>query len=342
METRHPSLFPGRLDKIRRSVGSFLVDNTFRSLGYSTRYLPMAYPRFHGVEVIRHVPYRAGGDSAHLLDIYRPLGMSGPLPVVLYIHGGGFRILSKESHWLMALIFARSGYLVFNINYRLAPRCPYPAAHVDAADAYQFVVENAARYGGDIGRLVLAGESAGANLVTSLTLATCYRLAEPCASNLFDLGVVPAAVAPACGILEVSNCVRYEGRRGVGRFLVDRIMEVEEAYLRHSSYGQDDHDFANPLRILERGETPLRALPPFFVPCGSWDPLLDDSRRLSRVLSQMGVRCEAKVYPRGIHAFHALIWQGIARQCWRDQLQFLREVLTPSAERITLTGAPLG
>ena len=233
----------------------------------------------------------------------------------------------------MALIFARAGYLVFNINYRLAPEFPFPAAHMDAAQAYHFVVEKASEYGGDIGRLVLAGESAGGNIVTALTLATCYRRPEAFAERLFELGVVPGAVAPACGILEVSNCARYEGRRGIGRFLVDRIMEVEEAYLRHSSHALDQHEIANPLQILEKGEAPVRALPPFFVPCGTWDPLLDDSYRLSRALAALGVRCDYRVYPRGIHAFHALVWQGIARQCWRDQLSFLREVLAQAEKK---------
>ena len=41
-------------------------------------------------------------------------------------HGGGFSMLSKDTHWLMAMMFARRGYVVFNVNYRLAPQWPYP------------------------------------------------------------------------------------------------------------------------------------------------------------------------------------------------------------------------
>ena len=80
----------------------------------------------------------------HLLDIYRSTVHPPPWPVVLYVHGGGFRILSKDTHWLMGLIFARRGYLVFNINYRLAPRHTFPAALQDAAAAYAWVVRHAA------------------------------------------------------------------------------------------------------------------------------------------------------------------------------------------------------
>src|SRR5690606_38779221 len=120
----------------------------------------------HGVEVIRNVRYGGSDIDAHLLDVYRPRRVDGPLPVVLYVHGGGFRILSKDTHWLMGLAFARRGYLVFNINYRLAPDHPYPAAVEDCAEAYAWLQSNAHEWGGDPSQLVLAGESAGGNLVT--------------------------------------------------------------------------------------------------------------------------------------------------------------------------------
>ncbi|MFO0635528.1 MAG: alpha/beta hydrolase [Nannocystaceae bacterium] len=88
--------------------------------------------------------------------MYRPQGAAESRPVVLYVHGG-FRVLSKDSHWIMGLAFARAGYVVFNIGYRLAPRHPFPAALQDAAAALAWVHEHAARAGGDASRLVLAG-----------------------------------------------------------------------------------------------------------------------------------------------------------------------------------------
>src|SRR5262249_2103530 len=140
---------------------------------------PDANPQRHRIEVERDIPYLPTGDRAHLLDVYRPTSSDGPLPVVLYVHGGGFRILSKDTHWVMGLSFASKGYLVFNINYRLAPRAPFPAALEDTCAAFAWVVRHAARWNGDVGRMVLAGESAGANLVTALSVATSYRRPEP-------------------------------------------------------------------------------------------------------------------------------------------------------------------
>jgi acetyl esterase len=66
-----------------------------------------------------------------------------------------------------------------------------------------------------------------------------------------------------------------------------------------------------------------RPLPPFFAPVGTKDPLLDDTRRLEKALASLGVPCEARYYPGGYHAFHALVWDPSARRCWRDALAFL-------------------
>ena len=88
---------------------------------------PDARPERHGVQIVRDVPYLPSDRREHRLDVYRPARANGPLPVVVYIHGGGFRILSKDTHWIMALAFARRGFLVFNLSYRLAPRHRFPA-----------------------------------------------------------------------------------------------------------------------------------------------------------------------------------------------------------------------
>ena len=120
------------------------------------------------MEVIRDLAYaEESRRREHRLDVYRPKQADGPLPVVMYIHGGGFRILSKDTHWMMGLAFARRGYLVFNVGYRLAPTHPFPAAIEDSCRAFEWVVAHAARFGGDLERLVIAGESSGATPTTT-------------------------------------------------------------------------------------------------------------------------------------------------------------------------------
>lgn len=310
----------------RRALGAMVVDNFFRRSAHLARLHPLASPARHGVEVIADIPYFGSGASHHHLDVYRPIERKGPLPIVLYVHGGGFRILSKETHWVMALSFARRGYIVFNINYRLGPKNPFPAAIEDTARAYVWMTENASRWGGDLSRVVLAGESAGANLVAALAVTTSYARSEPFARRVFDTGVVPRAVLPACGMFQVSDIARFARRRKLPSWLMDRLHEVAHAYLPTVA-PPEGTELADPLLVLERGERPARPLPPFFMPVGTKDPLLDDSRRMGRALDALGVQNSVKYYKGEVHAFHAFVFREQARLAWKDTFAFLDTVL---------------
>lgn len=312
--------------RLRRQAGGALMRGFFEGLARLGRVAPHARPEFHGVELIRDVPYVDGGGREHLLDVYRPQHRAGPLPVVLYVHGGAFSILSKDTHWVMGLGFARRGYVVFNINYRLAPTHRYPAAVEDACAAARWVVRNAAAYGGDPARIVYAGESAGGNLVTSLAVASCYRRPEPWAAALFDEEPAPKAVIAACGLLQVSDPHRFLRRRRINRFVADRLVEASELYLPPLREGLD-LSLADPLCFLEQGHAPARPLPPFFAFAGTRDPLLPDTRRLKAALDALGARCDARYYPGGLHAFHAVVIDPRARDCWGHQLGFLDDCL---------------
>jgi acetyl esterase len=211
--------------------------------------------------------------------------------------------------------------VVFNIDYRLAPRHPFPAALEDCGAALAWIAANAARYGADPRRLILAGESAGANLVTALTVATTYRRPEPWACAAWDVGLAPRAVLPACGMLQVSDPHRFTRRKPhLAAFLQDRLAEVSDAYLGGAT---GNLELADPLVVLERAAPPDRPLPPFFVAVGTRDPLLDDSRRLKTALDRLHVPCEIRYFPGELHAFHALVWRDSARRCWRETFAFL-------------------
>jgi acetyl esterase len=131
-----------------------------------------------------------------------------------------------------------------------------------------------------------------------------------------------------CGILQVTDPARFARRKKLGRFLADRIDEVSEAYLfGHEHATPDELELADPLRIVESGEKPVRPLPPFFAAVGTADPLLDDTRRLKSALDHIGVPCEVRFYPGEPHAFHALVFRKSARECWRETFLFLDRVL---------------
>ncbi len=312
----------------RKAMGSLLAQGFFAGASRLGRMHPRAHPARHGVRIIRDLRYHEGARAEHRLDVYLPEGTragppEAPLPVVFYVHGGGFRILSKDTHWIMGLAFARRGYAVFNVEYRLAPQERYPAAIADVCHAYAWVVANAARFGGDPTRVVLAGESAGANLVTSLAAALVYERPEPWAQEAYRTNALPLAVVPACGIFQVSDTQRFSRRKpGFSTFVAERLEEIERAYLGAAPHAVS-LDFADPLLLFERGVSPTRPLPPFFLPVGTKDPLLDDTRRLARALERLGARAEDKYYPGEVHAFHAFVMRKAARECWADTFAFL-------------------
>jgi acetyl esterase len=318
-------------DTLWRRARSFAASAFFEGLSSVGQLHPAASPKRHGVEVERDIVY--GPDAKfHQLDIYKPVHRPGPWPVVFYVHGGAFHLLSKDTHWLMGLVFARYGYLVVNISYRLAPRHPYPAAIEDTCAAYRWLAARITQLGGDPNRVAVAGESAGGNLITALTLTACQKRPEPHARAVFDTGLVPRAALPFCAMLEVSRPERFSERRRLPRWVDGMIRDASASYLHgHRSGPGPETELADPLRVLEEraGLAPIdrhawdRPLPPFFAPVGTRDPLLDDTRRLEKALASLNVPCEARYYPGGIHAFHAMVWDPAARRCWRDALAFL-------------------
>jgi len=337
MSTPPPRLAtPARLhERLRIRLGRAVFDYGWEGLARLGKLVPLARPHRHGIDVTYDVSYLPGGGRYHLLDVYVPSGASSqrtvfqpPYPVVLYIHGGGFRILSKDTHWLMGLAFARRGMVVMNINYRLSPEHPFPSALHDVAAAYRFAVENAAVFSGDPQRIILAGESAGANLALTLALLTCARREEPWAEAAFDQGVVPRAVIPMCGMLQVTDWERFVRRRPLSQFLQDRLHETAEAYLGHDvSLHGPSAELADPLVLLEQGLQTERPLPPMFAGVGTADPLLDDSRRLGHALTRLAVPHEVRYYPGEVHAFHAFVFREQARRCWQEQFAFIDRYL---------------
>ncbi len=313
-----------------RRVRSAVATAFFGGLSSVARLHPASDPRRHGVEVESDIIYGPHGDW-NTLDIYRPVHRPGPWPVVFYVHGGAFHLLSKDTHWLMGLVFARFGYLVVNISYRLAPKHPYPAAIEDTCAAYRWLAANIHQLGGDPTRVAVAGESAGGNLVTALTLAACQPRPEPWARAVYDTDLVPRATLPFCAILEVTNPSRFVQRKPtLPRWVNGMLHDAAATYLNGYSHEPSDAtELADPLRVIEHAagiaHEPCfaRGLPPFFAPVGTRDPLLDDTRRLEKALQTLGVPVEARYYPGGIHAFHALVWDPAARRCWRDALAFL-------------------
>ncbi len=144
-------------------------------------YAPM-FPQeaWAGVSIQRDIAY--GSDRLQKLDVFTLDGAKGKnLPVLLFVHGGGFTRGDKHGAFYpdnITLWAAKNGMVGVNIDYRLAPKDPWPAGVKDLASAIAWTKANIARYGGDPNRIVLFGHSAGANHVADYDAHPEVRGAE--------------------------------------------------------------------------------------------------------------------------------------------------------------------
>lgn len=320
-------------DRIRAAPTNLYISavdraaHAFARVRYS---MPDAHPSRFDLRLERDVPYGPIDGAHHKLDVYVPTRAPRPLPVVMYVHGGGFRMLSKETHRVMALAIARAGYLLFNINYRQGRRYPYPAPLEDACRALLWVYRNCVRYGGDPSRIALAGESAGGNLVTALAVASSWRREEPFARELFDAGIPLRAVVATYGFLDVGHTHEYLKHPRMSRWTKALLLDAAQSYLGHDvTAGAEANPLSSPLRIIEGG-SPDRPLPPFFASVGTKDPLLRCSKRLKAALDELGTECQLHVSPGEIHGYDALVWRPQARAKWRGVHAFLERHMTPA------------
>lgn len=117
----------------------------------------------------QRVPVPASDAPTAYLDIYTPDDTDGPLrPVILWVHGGGFISSSAATVADYAILLAHAGYTVASLDYSLAPGTRYPAPVRQGNAALRFLRANAARFGGDPARIVLGGDSAGAQIAGQL------------------------------------------------------------------------------------------------------------------------------------------------------------------------------
>lgn len=310
-------------------VRRIAIDAGLHAMARLANVLPPMRQRMSTARLFEDLEYARPGGTALHLDVLQPLG-PGPHPVLIYLHGGAFAIGSKRTHRALAAAYASRGYLVCNVDYRLAPQQPFPAALEDACRAWQWAADRVADFGGDPRRMALAGESAGANLALSVVLACCTPRPEPYAAPLFELGVRPVAALLYCGFLQTSGPARYR-RAGVSRLVSRVITDAARSYLGPSAEHPGlDQALADPLCVVESMVAPSR-LPPLFVAAGLNDPVLDDSQRLEQALLRMHSPCSAHYYPGEPHAFHVLFWRENALRCWRDSFEFLNRHLPPSA-----------
>ena len=227
------------------------------------------------------VPGPAGSRPAR---VYRPHA-DGPLPTVLFLHGGGFVIGDLDTHDLACRTIAEhSRAVVVSLDYRLAPEHPFPAAVEDTVAAADWMVEHTAELGGDH-RTGVAGDSAGGNL------------AAVTAQHLRDRGHELTAQLLIYPVTEMGADTDSFRDNAEGYFLdADTMLWFGAQYA-----GPAGVDPGDPRLSPRHGD--LVGLAPAVVVTAQFDPLRDDGDGYARALAEAGVRVEHRQFPGLIHGF---------------------------------------
>ncbi|MDX2036123.1 MAG: alpha/beta hydrolase [Isosphaeraceae bacterium] len=238
--------------------------------------------------VDRDIIYTAAGGSARALDVYRPAadGSTEPRPVLLALHGGGWRRFSKEGFGgAVAAEFVPRGQIVVAPNYQLSgPRRPsWPRVLDDLHAALRWIDENAEVFGFDRDRVAAIGESAGGHLAALL-------------------GTEPRSTSPDAPRIRVDAVIDLQGPADL--FTLDEESRAGRAALRQLLGG--------PPRLLPeaaRAASPAlrvdRETAPMLMIHGTGDTIvpISQSRRLARALADAGVFHQTIEVPRAPHGF---------------------------------------
>jgi len=161
--------------------------------------------------VVPNLTYHVASNYESKLDLYLPNNSDGDVPVLVYIHGGGWVGGNKEANVLRLLPYLERGWAVVNVGYRLGETAPAPAAVEDCLCALRWVASNASDYGFDLTRIVTTGHSAGGHLaLTTGMISSDAGLDRGCQG-----GEAPkvAAIVNWYGITDVADLLDGENVR---------------------------------------------------------------------------------------------------------------------------------
>ena len=242
--------------------------------------------------VVPNVTYHVANNHENKLDLYLPANASGPVPVLMMIHGGGWVAGTKESQLLRAMPYLEMGWAVANVTYRLVQVSRAPAAVEDCLCALQWIARNAENYNFDLSRIVTTGNSAGGHLaLTTAMVPASAGLGRECTAGSFTgpptvPSVKVAAIINWYGITDVADLLHGANTKGYAVQWLGGLSNREAVASQTS-----------PLTYVRPG------LPPVLTIHGDADPIVpyEQGVRLHQALERAGVASELHTVSGGGH-----------------------------------------
>ncbi|MGC4043148.1 MAG: alpha/beta hydrolase [Armatimonas sp.] len=220
--------------------------------------------------------------------VYKPAG-SGPKPVLVYFHGGGWVLSDIDSYdaSCRALVNA-ANCVVISVGYRRAPEYKFPAAHEDSYAATQYIIQNANKFGGDPARVAVGGESAGGNLAAAVCLMARQRGGK---MPVHQLAIYPIADYGQNTTSYVENEDAIPLSRPAMAWFFKHVLS-------------DPADGMKALISLDKAE--LRGLPPATVITAQIDPLRTEGKQYADRLADAEVPVRYRNYQGVAHEFFGM------------------------------------
>lgn len=252
-----------------------------------------------------------GPGSALPIRIYTPKG-TGPFPILMYFHGGGWVICNIETHdAICRALCAGASCVVISVDYRLAPEHKFPAAPEDCLAATRWAGANASSIDGDPTRIVVSGDSAGGNLAA----VTALRIRDEGGPALRGQALIYPATT------HYSRPTRSHVENADGYFLTRSAMVwFMDHYLRDAADAENEH--ASPLLARD-----LSGLPSAFVLTAEFDPLRDEGLQYAERLRAAGVPVQYSNYDGMIHGFYGSPLYSQGAQAIAETCSWLRSAL---------------
>ncbi|MDH6425119.1 acetyl esterase [Aurantimicrobium minutum] len=315
---------------------ALIIRQVFQDGAKKTAAIMAPYAPTSGVDSVLDVQYATDSAQPHVkasdftqLDVFYPTGTTTQLGTVIWTHGGAWISGNKSNDRSYFEILASKGYTVVGLNYTYGPEATYPTAVFELNQAHQFLLENAEKFHIDPSKIVLAGDSAGAQL--SSQLAALITNPEFAKEMDFTPALSPEqlqGVVLNCGVYQLTSLIGAKGILGWGddvslwAYTGDRDITTSPAMAQMSTINHVNGNF-----------------PATYISGGNADPLTaENSKPFAAKLQSLGVNVTELFWPADYtpplpHEYQFKLNLDAAQTALNETLSFLNERIGSASQQ---------
>ncbi len=276
----------------------FFANHVFRLSMFITR------PKL-GIREKRYI-FRGYQHQKVKLSVYQVKNQTEKSPGLLYLHGGGFQIQGTPvQERMVANIILETGHKAVYVNYRLAPKYPFPTALEDCYHALLWMVEHADFLNIDINDISVAGESAGGNLAAAVALLARDRKGPKIHRQML--------LYPVLDVNQETKSMKLYFDAPMWNANLNR--DMWKIYLKNGDYGM--------LQYASPSLADVAGLPETYIETADYDCLRDEGINYGKKLKKAGIRVVEHDTKHTVHGYDAVFFSKLVKNLTRERILFL-------------------